>query len=234
MNFKKLLSYFTVFEWCLWLGSLLAITLAFLLGGDFYPLTLIASLLGVTSLIFIAKGNVIGQFIIILFCILYGIISYNFRYYGEMITYLCMSLPAAVFACVSWLKNPSKQGKNQVKVATMSKTKWIFAGLLALVVTVIFYFILKRFHTENLIVSTLSVTTSVLAATLLFLRSPYYALAYAVNDIVLIVLWILAALESISYLPMVVCFFAFLCNDTYGFINWKRMQKHQAEKEGSA
>ena len=228
---KKLLSYFSPFEWMLWLFSVVSILLSFLLCGDFYPLTLITSLLGVTALIFIAKGNVIGQFLIILFSILYGIISYNFHYYGEMITYIFMSLPAAVFACVSWLKNPSKKGASEVKVDTMSASKWIWVAIISLAVTAIFYFILKYFNTENLLLSTFSITTSMFAASLLFLRSPYYALAYAVNDLVLIGLWAFACAESLSYLPMVVCFVAFLCNDTYGFINWKRMQKRQAEEE---
>lgn len=227
---KKLFSYFSVFEWILWLSSVAAILLSFFLCGEFYPLTLVAALLGVTALIFIAKGNVIGQFIMIVFCLIYGLISYTFRYYGEMITYIFMSLPAAIFACISWLNNPSKKGAREVKVDEMTKGKWIWAAVLSVVTTVIFYFILKHFDTENLFFSTISVSTSVLAATLLFFRSPYYALGYAANDIVLIILWILAAVESLSYLPMVVCFVAFLCNDTYGFINWKRMQKRQAEE----
>jgi nicotinamide riboside transporter PnuC len=80
MKLKKLLSYFSPFEWTLWITSIFAITLSFVLSGDFYFLTLIASLVGVSSLIFIAKGNVVGQFLIILFSILYGIISIRFRY----------------------------------------------------------------------------------------------------------------------------------------------------------
>lgn len=162
------------------------------------------------------------------FCILYGIISIRFHYYGEMITYVFMSLPAAIFAAVGWIKNPAQKGKNEVKVASMSKKKWLLLSVSALLVTVGFYFILKAFGTENLIFSTLSVTTSFFAAALLFFRSPYYAVAYATNDVVLIVLWILAAIESLSSLPMVICFVAFLANDLYGFINWKRMEKRQA------
>ena len=62
---------------------------------------------------------------------------------------------------------------------------------------------------------------------LTFLRSPYYALAYAANDIVLIVLWVAAAVNDISCLPMIFCFIMFLANDLYGFFNRKRMQKAQ-------
>ncbi len=227
MKIKKLLQYFSPFEWALWLGSVAVIIVAFLCSGNFYPLTLIASLVGVSALIFLAKGNVIGQFLIIAFSILYAVISVRFRYWGEMITYLFMSLPASVFACVSWLKNPSKQNKNEVEVASMDKRKWMISFLLSIFATAIFYFILRYFNTTNLILSTVSITTSFLAASLLFLRSRYYALAYAANDVVLIALWILATIADLSYLPMVICFVAFLFNDSYGFFNWKRMQNRQ-------
>ncbi len=223
------LRYFSPFEWALWIGSVAMIALSFLLGGAFHILTLIASLLGVTALIFIAKGNVIGQFFVIAFSALYALVSLEQRYYGEMITYLGMSLPAAVVACVSWLKNPSKQSKNEVQVATMSATKWFWLAFSTILVTVVFYFILRFFNTNNLFVSTISVTTSFFASILIILRSPYYALAYAANDIVLIVLWSFSSFLSIAYLPMVICFVAFLLNDLYAFYNWKRIQKRQNE-----
>lgn len=227
VKIKQLLSYFSIFEWCLWLGSVVAILLAYLYSGDFYFLTLIASLVGVSSLIFIAKGNVVGQFLIIAFSILYGIISIRFHYWGEMITYVFMSLPAAVSACIVWLKNPSTQSKNEVKIATMTGKKLILSFLVSSAVTIVFFFLLRWLNTKNLYLSTLSVATSFLASTFLFLRSRYYAVAYALNDIVLIGLWVFACIESLSYLPMVVCFLAFLCNDIYGFINWKRIQNKQ-------
>ena len=99
--------------------------------------------------------------------------------------------------------------------------------LLTIIVTVVFYFILKYFNTANIIPSTLSVTTSFVAVYLTFRRSPYFALAYATNDIVLIVLWILASIYDTRYISVVVCFVAFLFNDVYGFISWQKMKKRQ-------
>jgi nicotinamide riboside transporter PnuC len=78
--------------------------------------------------------------------------------------------------------------------------------------------------------STLSVTTSFLAVSLTALRSPYYALAYTANDIVLIVLWILASIQDIAYLPMILCFVMFMVNDLYGFLNWRRMRDRQGKE----
>ena len=227
MDFKKLLSYFSRFEWCLWIGSMLIITLSYIMSENFHLLTLIASLVGVSALIFLAKGNVIGQFLIIAFSILYGIVSWEFRYYGELVTYVFMSLPSAVVACVTWLKNPSQKGKSEVAVAPLTKKKLLLLSVLTLFVTISFYFILAYFNTTNLILSTVSVATSFLAASLTILRSPYYALAYAANDVVLIGLWIYASIAMIAYLPMVFCFLTFLVNDLYGFFSWRKMEKRQ-------
>lgn len=69
--------------------------------------------------------------------------------------------------------------------------------------------------------------TSFLAVYLTFRRSPYFALAYAANDVVLIILWTLAAREDISYLSVIICFVLFLVNDLYGYVSWKRMEKRQ-------
>lgn len=234
MKIKKLFTYFSLFEWLLWGISVGAIVFSFFFSQDRYIPTLIASLLGVTALIFLAKGNVVGQFLTIAFSLLYAIVSIRFRYWGEMITYVFMSLPAAVFSCVSWLKHPSKESKNEVEVSYMTAKKWAYTSLLSILVSVAFYFILRYFETPNLWLSALSVTTSFFAAALLFLRSRYYAIAYAANDIVLIGLWVLASIRSLSYLPMVVCFLAFLCNDLYAFINWKRIQIKQNQTKNEA
>ena len=224
---KSALSYFSKCEIILWSSSVLLIVVSFAIFDRENYMTLIASVIGATSLILSAKGNPAGQLLIVVFSILYGIISYTFSYYGEMITYLGMTAPMAIFALVSWLRNPYNGNRAEVTVNSIKRREVFFMLLLTAVITFVFFFLLKYFHTENLIPSTLSVTTSFVAVYLTFRRSAYFALAYAANDIVLIVLWILAALSDISYLSVTICFAAFLANDIYGFINWLKMQKRQ-------
>ena len=165
----------------------------------------------------------------IVFSLLYGIISFSFAYYGEMITYLGMTMPMAVFSLISWLRNPYKGNKSEVEVNRIRKVEQVFMWLATIAVSVIFYFILKYFNTANLLPSTISVTTSFLAAYLTFRRSPYFALAYAANDIVLIILWVMASISNIHYISVVVCFVAFLFNDIYGFVSWQNMKKRQSK-----
>ncbi len=224
---KKALKYFTKFEIALWCTSLFLIFTSFIIFDKSGYLTLIASLIGVTSLIFSAKGNPLGQFLMIIFSVLYGIISYSFEYYGEMITYLGMTLPMAFFALVSWLKNPYKGRKSEVKVNDITAKETVFMLLLSVGVTIIFYFVLVYFNTANIFFSTLSITTSFIAAYLTFRRSPFFALAYAVNDVVLIVLWIMATLAEKAYVSVVICFIVFLFNDLYGFFSWLKIKNRQ-------
>ncbi len=227
MKIKNPFLLLSKFELALWLTSAVVVIVSFLFGDKSNILSLIASLVGVTALIFVAKGHVLGQTLTVIFSLLYAVISFEFRYYGEMITYLGMTAPIAVLSIVSWLRHPYEEGKSEVKVAHLSPMKLVSVFLLTLIVTFAFYYILKYFNTANLIFSTISVATSFLASYLMFLRHPTYALAYAANDIVLIILWILATMTSISYLPMVVCFLMFLANDIYGFYNWSRMRTRQ-------
>ena len=205
--FRSLFNGFTPIEVCLWLGSL--------------------ALIGATSLIFVSKGNVLGQILTVVFSVFYGVISFSFRYYGEMITYLGMTAPIAVASVVTWLKNPYKDKKNEVTVNRLSAREYALILALGVAVTVAFYFILRALDTANLVVSTVSVLTSFVAVWLTMRRSALYALAYAMNDVVLIVLWTFAALESVEYVSMVVCFVVFFANDLYGFFNWRRLRKRQ-------
>ena len=104
--------------------------------------------------------------------------------------------------------------------------------MLTVLVTWLFYYILRFWGTANLFWSTVSIATSFSASYLMLMRNPWYALAYGANDVVLIVLWVLAALRDRSSLPMVFCFLMFLANDLYGYHNWRRMKRRQQKTAG--
>ncbi len=144
-----------------------------------------------------------------------------------MITYLGMTAPMGFATLVNWIKNPYHGEVREVKVNTLKWRDYLLISLATAVVTVVFYFILDALGTNNLIMSTVSVLTSFAAVSLTLRRSPYYALCYALNDIVLIVLWSLAAMENSEYIALIVCFSVFLVNDIYGLYSWSKMHKRQ-------
>lgn len=225
MNSIKHLS---VFERILWVISLVTIITSFCIAESCDILVLCASLIGVTALIFVSKGDVLGQILTVVFSVLYAIISLYSHYYGEMITYLGMTAPIAAMSVVSWIRHPYNE--KEVKVSKLDKKKIAALCILTPLVTLLFYFILSALGTANILFSTLSVATSFSASALMFFRSVYYAIAYAANDIVIITLWSLAAVNDSSLVPMVICFVMFLANDIYGFFNWRKMAKRQNKK----
>ncbi len=215
-------------EWCLWIISLLAVAASNILAGKTDPVTLSATLIGVTALIFVARGDVWGQILTVVFSLLYAVTSYSFRYYGEMITYLGMTAPIAVSSIVTWLKNPDPAEKNTVRISRLTRRSALAMIISCAAVTAVFGYILYVLDTPNLALSIISIVTSYLASYLMMCRNSCYALAYAANDIVLITLWVLASMDNVAYLPMIACFAMFLINDIYGFVSWKNRERKQS------
>lgn len=185
-------------ERVLWGGSLLVLLTANLAMGEVDPLTLAATTVGVTSLILAAKGRVLAQVLMIVFSLLYGLISLRVCYWGEAITYLGMALPMSVWSAVTWFRNSDG---HEVRSQRLSRRHWLLLVLADAAVTAVFYVLLRWLETPKLLFSTLSVSTSFLAAALTMLRSAYYALAYAANDAIVGVLWLLVSVKEPRYLP---------------------------------
>lgn len=230
---KKFFKNWTVFEICFLFCSLLAITLCFVFGADKNVFSFIVSLVGVVSVLTVAKGLVIVPFINIGYNILYAIISIFQGYYGEAIIYICLMIPISVLAIIEWLKNKNKDNSDVVEVNKIKGKEYLYLAFATVLATVGFYFLLKVLNTNELIISTISLITSMVAAYLMLRRCSYYALGFILNDIILIVLWSLVVVDSgIGYLPTVISFCVFLINDIYGFIHWKMEEKKQQKQKG--
>ena len=121
---KKFVNYFSKCEIILWILSVSFIIISFFVFDRKNILILAASFVGVISLIFNEKGNPFGQFLMVVFSLLYGIISFKFSYFGKMITYLCMTMPMAIWSTITWIRNSAENGK-QVAIQMLTK-KHIF------------------------------------------------------------------------------------------------------------
>lgn len=224
----RFIRYFSLTERIIWGLSVVAVFIVFFMFDRVNWLYPLAAVTGVSYIILNAKGNPLGQALGFVFSLCYGFISYGFGYYGEMLTYLGMTAPMALWALIAWLRHPYQGNRAEVAVNHVKAGEMAFAFLLSAAVTIVFYFPLKYFKTANLFPSTLSVFTSFLAVYLTARRSEWFSLAYAANDVVLIVLWTLAMMRNSAYASVLVCFCVFLINDVYAFFSWRRMRKRQA------
>jgi nicotinamide riboside transporter PnuC len=163
---KKILKYFSIFEWCLWLGSIVTVVVFFIVLQNKEWLYLVTTILGATSLIFLAKGNLIGLILTSIFSVFYTIVAITFRYYSEVITYCFMTLPITVISIIQWFKNPYKGNKNEVEIVELEKNQYVHIIVAGAGIAIIFYFVLSWLNTPNLIFSTISIFTSFIDNTL--------------------------------------------------------------------
>lgn len=228
----KFLKFLSPLEWTLWLVGLSVITVGFAVGAEKNALSLISALFGVSCVIFNAKGSVWGQIIGVCFAFTYAAFAYVNRYYGETIIYLALMLPIHIASIVSWLKNRNeKAAYAEVKINRLSKREYALIVVGAAAVSVGFYFLLSALKTDNLIVSTISLVASLGAAYLMLRRCEYFSLCFIANDVILLVLWSMKIPElGTAVLPSLLSFGLYLFNDTYSFINWKRI-KHRQQRE---
>jgi nicotinamide mononucleotide transporter PnuC len=228
---KKVFKGWTKFEVIFLIVSLCAITICFLFNKDKNIISLITSLLGVFVVLTGAKGLIVSPFINIFYNILYIIISLSQKYYGEVLIYVFLMMPLHITTIISWIKNKSNKNSNIVSINKLNKKEYMVLGLVTVLVTFMFYYILKLLNTNELMISTISLTASLVASYLMLRRSSNYAIAFVINDVILITLWGIACFNDIALLPMVVTFMVFFVNDIYGFISWKKREKEQYKKE---
>ena len=188
----------------------------------------IAGIFGLSCVLFAAKGKVICVFLTWGMIVFYSLLSYQNKYYGEVFINLCLMFPMTVIQLVAWIKNLGKD--HVVKVNSITKKEVFIVVLVACVAFVAFYFILRALNTSQLIISTISIVTSVLATYFQSRRSKYGFLAFLFNDVVLCVLWLFATLEDTANVAMLTAVALYVVSDIYGFISWGVLQKRQQKE----
>lgn len=191
--------------------------------------TLYTSLYLITALL-TSKGKVECYFVGFFSVFFYGIISYNQGYYGELIVTIFLTFPIMIIGIISWLRHQDKE-EDTVIISSLSKKEITMVLLSQFILYWIYYFILKAFNTDLLVISTISIVTSVLATYFEARRSELSLICYVANDLVIIALWLIPILKGQTELiSVLVGPILLLINDIYGTYNWNRLKKKQKEK----
>lgn len=176
----------------------------------------------------VAKGESYAHIIGIPAIFLYAYVSYNAKFYGEVVITLLVLLPLTVGSFFAWLRNKDKDAKNTVIVANANKKEMLAVACSQLIMGIGYYFILQAFKTDFLLVSTFSVMTGVFATYLIMRRNQFSFPAYIINDMVLIILWSYLVLGGqFEYISILLMPIMMLISDTYGAWNWAMLKKSQ-------
>lgn len=229
---KRIKNYFrdwTKFELSfLIIGILTSILSSVIFNGTIID-TLYTSSYLITALL-MAKGKVECYFVGFVSVFFYGIVSYNQGYYGELLITIFLTFPIMIIGIISWLRHQDKED-DVVIISSLPKKEIIIALSSQLILFWIYYFILKIFNTDLLIISSLSVVTSVLASYFEARRSEWSLFCYIANDIVIITLWLIPIISGqIELISVLVGPILLFINDIYGCYNWKKLKEQQKEK----
>ncbi len=135
---KKIFQSWTIFEILLLIMSTLLIIITGVFGQS-EILTILVALFGVFCALMQAKGKVLSQFIGLILVVLYSIVSFKNKYYGEVIIYITVMLPLYISGIISWTKNSNKETKT-VNKNEIHKKEWIY-----LIFINIYFFIIFKF-----------------------------------------------------------------------------------------
>lgn len=226
---RKLKEYFsdwTKFELgLLIIGLSISILSSIIFNGNVID-TLYTSSYLVTALL-MAKGKVECYLVGFVSIFFYGIVSYNQGYYGELLITAFLTFPIMIIGIRSWLKHQDEKD-DVVMINSLSRPEIVISFASQLLLFWLYYFILKFFNTDLLIISSLSVVTSVLASYFEARRSELSLYCYVANDFVIITLWIIPIIGGDTELvPVLVGPLLLLVNDIYGSINWSHMKRRQ-------
>lgn len=219
----KLFKDWTNFEKLLLFGSIIIVSFSgILFKSDL--LTTSCSIVGIITALLLAKGKNLGQVFGLLITVLYSIVSFKNKYYGEVLMYTLLKLPMYVIGILAW-KNHKNEKTNSVEINSIKKNEWIILSIVFIWVFVGIYYLLRAFNTNELIVSTISVLISLVAIYLQIRRSKYIFGFYLLNDIILVFLWGIPVLQGkFILLPMLLNPTINFINDSYGFYNWKKTE----------
>jgi nicotinamide mononucleotide transporter PnuC len=201
MKRKIIISYNNYEIVSLFFGCLALLIISLTTDSSF--IVLCASILGFIVSFLAAKGKIISQFLAIVAIILFLIISLTQRYYGEVIVIIFITLPIKIRAIFSWLQNTDEK-KQIVKTKQIYQKEWHLIIVISFVLFITLYYLLKQLHTNQLLVSTFSAVTNIIAAYLLMRRSKDSFLFSTINDFFRLILWLIPVTRGTwSLLPLV-------------------------------
>ena len=198
------------------IGTITAFVLTFLFKGTWIDLGY--TLLYFWTALLLAKGKYACYIIGIISTFFYAYVSYSNSYYGEVIIAMCCTLPLMIVGLVNWLKH--QDNTNTVVIKEISKKELIIVLLTQAIMFIGYYYLLKVFNTNNLLVSTFSIVASIIATYLTARRSEYGFVGFIINDIILITLWSIPVIGgNTNLIPVLLCPVLLLINDIYGVYN---------------
>lgn len=223
-------------EWNLWeiiwlfSFTVIILTLSILWKDTWYGT--VASLTGIWCVVLTAKGKISNYYFGIVNVILYAVVAYQSKFYGEVMLNILYFLPMTVWSIFLWKKHKvSEDRPDDVKVITLKwkeRILWFIGSVLAVLGYTYLLYVLKG----NLPwVDSITTIASIVAMIILARRAIEQWILWIFVDILTVIMWVIAIKQGAGDITILIMWIAYLINAIYGYINWVKLLKDQKNEK---
>ena len=215
---------YTLFEKLFMLIMLFAQIGVFIVAPD-TPLGIISGVAGVISVVLCAKGKLSFYFIGFVQTITYLILAWQNCFYGEVMENI-FYLVTMIWGIFVWKKNmqTNEDGSSDIKAKKFTALQWILSILGTIVATLIMGFALTQIGSAQAYTDAATNVMAIFAQLLMVRRYREQWVWWIVIDILCTKMWFVAGNWS-----MVAMYIAWTANAVYGWYNWSKLNRQQAE-----
>ncbi len=227
---KNMVSFFKIFKWyellCYLCALISVIVIAILVKSSL--VTIIYSIFGIFYVALLAKQYKISLLFGIIQVSFYIIQSVLYKNWGEVILNSAFVLPCLF---TSFIKEYFGKNKKEVKIIEnkVKYREWLIIIFSAIIIYVVFYFILNELRTPFVLVASLSCMFTSIAHYLLIRNSIYMFYLFICVNLTTMVIWILSVVFGNStaneIIPMIVTIFIYNVSNVLSIINWTKNYK---------
>lgn len=214
--------------WKLWEVSWLLLTIVIILALAIYwqdtIIGIISATTGVACVVCTGKGKLSAYVFGIVNTLLYAIIAYQARYYGEVMLNVIYYFPLQFYGIYVWSKHMNAD-THEVNKRQMKYRGKILLLLLVAFATMLYGYVLQGMGGKMPYVDALSTVVSVVAMMVSIKMYAEQWLLWIVVDVVTVIMWTIAFLQGNDSISTLIMWIIYLGNAIIMYFKWVKEAK---------
>ena len=220
--------------WKLWQVVWMIVANLVIIGVSVYQgdslLSIVAAVTGVICVILCGLGKVSNYFFGTINVVLYAIVAYNAKYYGDVMLNILYYFPTNILGWILWAKNVDKENKTVYK-KRMTLIQDIILLIISVISVFVYSYILRLLGGNLPLVDSMSTVFSIIAQILMIKRFAEQWIIWIVVDVVSVIMWFVALFNEGASIAMLLMWSIYLGNAVIMFIKWMKETKVESTRE---
>ena len=188
---------------------------------------IISATTGVVCVVCTGKGKLSAYIFGMVNTLLYAIIAYKAKYYGEVMLNAMYYFPMQFYGIYVWSRHMNAE-THEVEKKEMKRKGRLLLSLGVVGATIIYGFILKLLGGKLPFVDALSTVVSVAAMIVSIKMYAEQWMLWIVVDVVTVIMWAIAFAQGNDSIATLLMWIVYLCNAVVMYVKWTKEAKANA------